>query len=103
MASRSRLRDKEATQHKILQAFERLIVRDGLSSVGINKLAREAGVHVIGVGIGSDAKYVAKTFDDHVHVEKVAEMPGALIRKLNEIVDTRRIKVSGRNRRIATA
>jgi AcrR family transcriptional regulator len=37
-------RDKQATQHKILQAFERLILRDGLPSVGINKLAREAGV-----------------------------------------------------------
>jgi AcrR family transcriptional regulator len=40
----TRSRDKEATQKKILQAFERLITRDGLHNVGINAVAREAGV-----------------------------------------------------------
>lgn len=39
-----RPRDKEATQKKILQAFERLIARDGLHRVGVNAVAREAGV-----------------------------------------------------------
>jgi len=39
-----RSRDKEATQKKILQAFERLIARDGLHRVGMNAISREAGV-----------------------------------------------------------
>lgn len=67
------------------------------------RLAREAGVHVIGVGIGREAVYVTGTFDDAVYVEDIAALPGALIRKLNDIVDTRRVKVAGRNRRIAAA
>jgi Mg-chelatase subunit ChlD len=67
------------------------------------RLAREAGVHVIGVGIGREASYVTGTFDDSVFVEDIQALPGALIRKLNAIVDTRRVKVAGRNRRIATA
>lgn len=67
------------------------------------RLAREAGVHVIGVGIGREASYVTGTFDDAVYVDDIAALPGALIRKLNDIVDTRRVKVAGRNRRIATA
>jgi AcrR family transcriptional regulator len=40
----TRLRDKETTQKKILQAFERLVARDGLHQVGLNAVAREAGV-----------------------------------------------------------
>jgi AcrR family transcriptional regulator len=40
----ARSRDKEATQKKILQAFERLLLRDGLYRVGINAVSREAGV-----------------------------------------------------------
>ncbi|NBR68393.1 MAG: VWA domain-containing protein [Actinobacteria bacterium] len=67
------------------------------------RLAREAGVHVIGVGIGHEAQYVAQTFDDSVYVDTVAALPGALIRKLNEIVDTRRVKTAGRNKKIARA
>jgi AcrR family transcriptional regulator len=39
-----RTRDKEATQKKILQAFERLVARDGLHRAGTNAVAREAGV-----------------------------------------------------------
>jgi AcrR family transcriptional regulator len=44
MVKNRQLRDKEASQKKILQAFERLIARDGLHRVGINAIAREAGV-----------------------------------------------------------
>jgi cobalamin biosynthesis protein CobT len=67
------------------------------------RLAREAGVHVIGVGIGPEASYVTRTFDDAVYVDDIQALPGALIRKLNSLIDTRRVKVAGRNRRIATA
>ena len=44
MLKNRQLRDKEATQKKILQAFERLVARDGLHRVGINAISREAGV-----------------------------------------------------------
>jgi len=40
--SKNRPRDSEATRARILRALGRMIVRDGLSSVGINALAREA-------------------------------------------------------------
>lgn len=39
-----RLRDRAKTETAILDAVSRLILRDGLSGVGINALAREAGV-----------------------------------------------------------
>src|SRR5690606_36089768 len=39
-----RRRDREKTGKAILDAVSRLILRDGLSGVGINALAREAGV-----------------------------------------------------------
>ena len=38
------MRDKEATQQKILQSFECLVLRDGLHRTGINAVAHEAGV-----------------------------------------------------------
>src|SRR5215469_18094343 len=36
-------RDPEETKQRILDALARIILRDGLSAVGINALAREAG------------------------------------------------------------
>lgn len=53
------------------------------------RLAKQSGIHVIGVGIGSGASYVCNVFPDSVHTDKVSEMPAALIAKLNEIIDTR--------------
>lgn len=41
--SKARLRDRAQTEKDILDAVGRLIQRDGLSGVGINALAREAG------------------------------------------------------------
>jgi nitric oxide reductase activation protein len=67
------------------------------------RLARESGLHIIGVGIGSEAAYVQRLFDDHVFVKNVSALPRELIRKLHAIVDTRRVKVAGHNRKIATA
>jgi len=67
------------------------------------RLARESGVHIVGVGIGDDARHVVTTFDDHVFVKSVSDLPSAMIRKLNEIIDTRRVKVAGRIRKIAAA
>lgn len=40
---KTRLRDRAQTEKDILDAVSRLIQRDGLSGVGINALAREAG------------------------------------------------------------
>jgi len=42
-SSAPRRRDREKTEKVILDAVGRLILRDGLSGVGINALAREAG------------------------------------------------------------
>jgi nitric oxide reductase activation protein len=51
------------------------------------RLARGAGIHVIGVGIGSGAKYVRTLFPDHVWAETVAALPNPLLKKLNEMCD----------------
>lgn len=56
------------------------------------RLATEAGIRVIGVGIGNDCKNVMRLFDDHVWSPSVREMPQMLISKLNEILDFRGLK-----------
>ena len=83
---------KEA--HRIL-----FIVTDGCPDYGhspvINhqiRLANEAGVHVIGIGIGAGAFYVTTTFKDHVWSATTKEFPKPLLGKLNEIVDKAAVK-----------
>ena len=50
-----RSRDRAKTETAILDAVSRLILRDGMSGVGINALAREAGV---------DKVLIYRYFDD---------------------------------------
>lgn len=51
------------------------------------RLAREAGIHCIGVGIGEAAQYVEHLFPDHVWAPTVEELPNPLLKKLNELCD----------------
>lgn len=51
------------------------------------RVAREAGVHIIGVGITPGASYVQKTFDDYVYAPDISALPHLLILKLNELLD----------------
>ena len=51
------------------------------------RLATDAGIHVIGVGIGEGAQYVKDLFPDHVHAETVEDLPKPLLKKLNELCD----------------
>lgn len=53
--------------------------------------AREAGIHVIGVGIGAEAANVKIRFMDHVWSETMADLPYLLISKLNDIVDNKAV------------
>ena len=55
--------------------------------------AAQAGIHVIGIGIGREASYVKSLFPDHVHVNRVNDLPSKLIAKLNEVCE-----FGGRNR-----
>jgi len=77
--------------HRIL-----FIVTDGEPNYGHHaviqrqlRLAKKAGIHVIGVGIGDDSKSVMDLFPDHVWASKISEMPKCLIAKLNDILDFR--------------
>lgn len=64
------------------------------------RLCKEAGVHLVGVGIGCGADYVQNLFPDHVYSDDLASMPRQLVSKLNELFDPsckkrgRRIKKS---------
>jgi len=72
------------------------VVTDGLPDSGhvpvLNRqlrIAKEAGIHVIGVGIGKGAIYVQTLFPDHVWANTVSEFPKLLVAKLNSLVDAR--------------
>jgi hypothetical protein len=51
------------------------------------RLAKEAGIHVLGIGIGREAQYVGQLFPDHVWAERVEDLPRPLLKKLNELCD----------------
>ncbi len=60
------------------------------------RLAKAAGIHIIGVGLGYGAEYVQHVFPDSVWTSKISDMPKALIAKLNELVDRRATKRGSR-------
>jgi hypothetical protein len=87
--------------HRVL-----FIVTDGCPNGGHTpiihrqiRLAKEAGIHVIGVGIGYEARYVEGLFPDSVYSRTVSELPKALIAKLNELLDVRATKRGRRMRK----
>lgn len=48
--------------------------------------AKEAGIHLIGLGLGREAKYVTTLFPDHVWADKLSDLPPLLVQKLHEVV-----------------
>lgn len=80
------------------------VVTDGMPNSGHRpiikrqlRLAKEAGIHIVGVGMGSGAQYVTTLFPDYVYTETMQEFPKLLLAKLNELVD---IRSSKRGRRV---
>jgi nitric oxide reductase activation protein len=51
------------------------------------KQAKEAGIHIIGVGMGGSAREVKTLYPDYVHSDNIAEIPKLLLDKLNELAD----------------
>lgn len=82
---------KEA--HRVL-----FVITDGYeteASAVINwqlRVARDAGIHIIGVGLGPGASYVKTRFPDHVHDDKLSAIPKKIVQKLNDLVDVRALK-----------
>jgi hypothetical protein len=75
--------------HRILA-----VITDGCPNSGHEEVmryqirkAKEAGIHVLGIGLGYQATYVKDVFPDHVWVPNMSEAPAALIKKLNELCD----------------
>ena len=48
--------------------------------------AAEAGIVIVGVGLGRDSAYVTKVFEHHVHANNLADIPRPLVAKLHELV-----------------
>jgi len=69
------------------------VVTDGCPSGGYDviawqlRIAKEAGIHIIGVGLGEPAKYVKDLFPDHVWSNDFNEFPILLLNKLNAMID----------------
>lgn len=51
------------------------------------RLAKEANIHVLGIGIGSGARYVQSLFPDHVWVASVQDLPPLLMQKVTTLLD----------------
>jgi len=64
------------------------------------RLAREAGITIVGVGIDEGCFSVARTFDQYIQVNKIEELPEALLKVLSEIIfparGGRRVELDGR-------
>ena len=80
--------------HRIL-----FVITDGCPNYGHEevmarqtRLAKEAGIHVIGVGLGRGAEYVKHVFPDHVWAASLSDIPRLLVKKLNKIMDFRASK-----------
>lgn len=65
------------------------------------RLAKEAGIHVVGVGIGHGASYVKNLFPDSVYHPNMEKLPKLLVDKLNELVEIRNPKRGRRMRKSA--
>ena len=75
------------------------VVTDGWPNHGhvevINRqirLCQERGWHIIGVGVGYEARYVLNLFPDAVQADTVSEIPALLVRKLSELMTGGTIK-----------
>lgn len=70
------------------------VITDGEAQLGHNPVmkwqirkASEAGIHVVGIGIGTEAKYVKQVFPQHVYVDNVKKLPMELMYLLNGLLD----------------
>ena len=62
------------------------------------QVAAKAGIKVIGVGLGPEARYVESAFPDSVWANNLAEIPAALVKKLTTTVERNEMK---RGRRLS--
>ena len=53
------------------------------------RLAKKAGIHIVGVGMGYGALCVKTLFDDFVYSDSLPGIPKLLVAKLNQLVDIR--------------
>ena len=58
--------------------------------------AAEAGIVIVGVGLGSGADYVTQTFEHSVYAPVIADLPRPLVSKLHELVMGRIGNLRGR-------
>ena len=80
--------------HRVL-----FVITDGQPNQGhlpvmkhLIRRASQAGILVIGVGIGADSANVVQVFPDHVWAEDIKKMPKHLVAKLNEVLDFRGLR-----------
>jgi nitric oxide reductase activation protein len=63
------------------------------------RLAKEAGIHVVGVGLGYGTQGVVSSYPDHIVAENMAQLPEKLLAKLRDILKP---SANKRGRRVAS-
>ena len=63
------------------------------------RLAREAGIHIVGVGLGRGTQGVVSSYPDHIVAEDMSQLPEKLIAKLKVILKP---SANKRGRRVAS-
>lgn len=81
------MRDKDERKQEILQAMGRIFIRQGMSAIGINSIAREAGCSkVLIYRYFTDLEGLYRAFAEELHILPFEELPQEDVSIVNQVV-----------------